>query len=152
MKFVALIALLAAGLVIEARAADCRWVAATVASKHLSDSRSGKDYNENNWGVGGENCMGDLLGVPVRGVAGVFRNSNRTDSLYVGFSATLLQVGPVGAGFAAVLVSGYEVEPTKAPFPVVTIEGEKLGANFSYFPRTEKNVAAIGMQIKWRWR
>ena len=153
MKLIAIAALLAAALIIEARADDrCSWIAATVASKHLSESKSGKDYNERNYGFGGENCLGDVFGIPVRGVAGFFRNSNRIDSLYVGFSAALVQVGPVSAGLAAVLVSGYEVEPIKAPFPVLAIEGEKLGANISYFPRTNKNVAALGLQLKWRFR
>jgi hypothetical protein len=153
MKLLAIVAMLAAGLIIEARADDrCTWVAATLASKHLSESKSGKDYNERNYGLGGENCLGTVLGFPVRGVAGFFRNSNRIDSLYVGFSTTFLQVGPVSAGLATVLVSGYEIEPIKAPFPVVAIEGDRLGANVSYFPRTNKNVAALGFQVKFRWR
>jgi hypothetical protein len=136
---------------LEARADDCRWVSATLASKHLGASSS-KHYNERNYGLGGENCLGTVLGVPLRGAAGFFRNSNRIDSLYVGGSATLVKVGPASAGFAAMLVSGYEVEPVKAVFPVVAIEGEKLGANFSYFPRTKSNGAALGMQLKWRFR
>jgi hypothetical protein len=153
MKLLAIVAMLAAGLIIEARADDrCNWVAATFASKHLSESKSGKDYNERNYGLGGENCLGTLAGVPVRGVAGFFRNSNRIDSLYVGFSATLVKFGPVSAGIAAVLVSGYEVEPLKAPFPVVAIEGEKLGANISFFPKSRDTGAALGFQIKWRFR
>lgn len=153
MKLLAVLALIAAAVIIEARADDrCTWIAATVASKHLSESKSGKDYNERNYGLGGENCLGTFAGVPVRGVAGFFRNSNRIDSLYVGFSGTLFQVGPVKVGLAAVLVSGYEVEPLKAPFPVFAIEGEKLGANMSFFPKSRDTGAALGFQIKWKWR
>jgi hypothetical protein len=153
MKLLAIVAMLAAGLIIEARADDrCNWVAVTVASKHLSESKSGKSYNEENWGAGGENCLGTFAGVPIRGVAGFFRNSNRIDSLYVGFSGTFAQFGPVSLGIAAVLVSGYEVEPLKAPFPVVAIEGEKLGANISYFPKSRDTGAALGFQVKFRWR
>lgn len=153
MKLLAIAAMLAAALLVEARAEDrCTWLAVTVASKHLSASKSGKDYNEANWGAGGENCLGTFLGMPIRGAAGFFRNSNRIDSLYVGGSATLVELGPVKLGVALMLVSGYEVEPVKAPFPVVAIEGRKLGANLSFFPKTKDNGAAIGAQIKWRFR
>lgn len=136
---------------IEARAEDCRWIAATVASKHFGE-KPGKHYNEANWGLGEENCLGTVLGMELRGVAGVYRNSNRIDSLYVGGSAALLRAGPFSAGVAALLVSGYEVEPIKAVFPVMAVEGARLGLNVSYFPPAGKNVAAIGFQVKWRWR
>lgn len=138
-------------VVIEARAADCRWLAATVASKHFGE-KPGKQYNERNWGLGGEACAGELLGVELRGVAGFYRNSYRIDSLYVGGSATMLRAGPFGAGLAAALVSGYQTEPIPALFPVLALEGKVFGANLSYFPSTKTNVAAVGLQVKWRWR
>lgn len=153
MKLLAVAAMLAAALLVEARADDrCTWIAATVASKHLSASKSGKDYNERNYGLGGENCLGTFLGMPIRGAAGFFRNSNRIDSLYVGGSATLVELGAVKLGVALMLVSGYEVEPVKAPFPVMAVEGRKFGANLSFFPKTKDNGAALGFQVKYRWR
>jgi hypothetical protein len=144
------LALLWAGAAIEARA-DCRWIVGTVASKHFGE-KPGKSYNEKNYGLGGEHCLGDVLGMELRGVAGFYRNSYRIDSLYVGGSATLLRAGPFGAGLAAALVSGYQVEPIPAVFPVLALEGQTFGANLSYFPGTKTNTAALGLQIKWRLR
>jgi hypothetical protein len=136
---------------IEARAADCRWVVATVASKHFGE-KPGANYNESNWGLGGEHCLGEVLGMELRGVAGFYRNSYRIDSLYVGGSATMLRAGPLGAGIAAALVSGYQAEPIPAVFPVLALEADTFGANLSYFPGTKTNTAALGLQLKWRFR
>jgi hypothetical protein len=153
MKLLAIVAMLAAGLIIEARADDrCTWVAVTVASKHLSESKSGKNYEEFNTGLGIENCLGDVWGFPIRGTAGFFRNSNRIDSLYMGGSAEFARFGHVAFGLAALLVSGYEVEPIKALFPVMSIEGQKFGGNVSYFPKSRDTGAALGFQVKFRWR
>lgn len=129
----------------------CNWASATIGSKHFG-GEPGKDYNERNWGLGGEHCLGTVLGIPVRGAAGFFRNSKRIDSFYWGGSATFFRAGPVHAGIAAMLVSGYEIDPIKAVFPVLAIEGERIGVNLSYFPKTSDNVAAVGLQLKWRWR
>lgn len=136
----------------DARADDrCTWAVATVASHHLDDSRP-RDYEQRNWGLGVEHCLGKALGMDARAVSGIYRNSNRINSVYVGGSFQVLALGPLKLGIAAVAVSGYEVEPIPAAFPVLFIEGSRMGINLAYFPKTSDNVAALGLQAKWRWR
>ena len=144
-------ALLWAAGSIEARAEPCAWMAVTVASKHIG-AEPDANYNESNWGLGSEHCIGSVLGVEIRGAAGFFRNSNRIDSFYFGGSATLLELGQARLGIAVMQVSGYQLDPILAAFPVLALEGRRLGANFSYFPKTKDNVAAVGLQLKWRFR
>lgn len=148
MRLLVILAFIAAAVLIEARA-ECAWAVATVASKHIG---SDKDYNEENWGLGAEHCVGKLFGLEVRGASGFFRNSNRIDSFYFGGSATLLELGPVKAGIAVMTVSGYQIDMVPVAFPVVAIEGESFGVNLSWFPKFGENASAIGMQVKWRWR
>lgn len=150
MKILAIIAMIAAAVLIEARADECAWAVVTVGSKHIGGE--GKNYNEQNWGLGGEHCIGALFGVELRGAAGFFRNSNRIDSFYWGGSATLLELGSVKAGIALMRVSGYEIDAINAAFPVLSIEGRRFGLNLSWFPKTGDNASAIGAQVKWRWR
>ncbi len=147
----AIAALLIAASCIEARADNCAWAVLTVGSKHIG-AEPGSNYNERNWGPGAEHCIGRLFGVEVRGAAGFFRNSNRVDSFYFGGSATVFEVGPVKAGVALLQVGGYEVDAITALLPVVAIEGKQLGANLSYVPPHGKNVGAVGLQLKVRWR
>lgn len=132
-------------------AEPCAWVAVTVASKHIG-AKPGANYNESNLGLGSEHCIGSAFGTELRGVAGFFRNSNRVDSFYFGGSATLLEIGPARVGVALVQVSGYQIDPIPAVFPVVAFEGNRLGANVSYFPKTGSTVSAVGLQLKWRFR
>lgn len=129
----------------------CAWLALTVGSKHLGETSS-KNYNEQNWGLGSEHCIGKLVGVEFRGAAGFYRNSNRIDSFYFGGSASVPVYGPAHAGVALLRVSGYEFDPVTAPVPVLSIEGRQLGGNLSYLPKTKHNAGAIGAQLKWRWR
>lgn len=147
-----LAAALALGVAAQADAQQpCAWLSVTVASKHINP-KPGKDYNEENWGIGREDCIAQALGFELRGGAGFFRNSNRVDSFYFGGSATTQVYGPLRLGAAALLVAGYEVDAIPALLPVAAIEGDRLGANVSYIPRTKTNGAAVGFQLKWRWR
>lgn len=147
-------AIIAAAVLAEARADDrCTWLVVTVASQHFSSTRDRKgrepDYEESNWGLGGEQC---LLGEDVRAVGGFYRNSNRVDSVYFGASWVPLRYKIASAGFAFLMVSGYQVEPVKAPVPVLMLEGKHVGVNLSYVPRTRYNDEVAGLQVKWRWR
>jgi hypothetical protein len=124
------------------------WIVGTVASWHYS---SDKEYEQQNWGAGIEQS---LFG-NVRAVGGMYRNSNRRDSLYVGLAWSPLHYGNLRLGTAALLVSGYETakdpELVKAIFPVISWEGEKFGINIPVIPSTSKNAGAIGLQIKVRF-
>lgn len=155
MKGIVVLLLVIAGIWIEARAEPCAWAVLTVGSKHINEA-PGKDYNERNWGAGGEHCIGTVLGYEIRGAAGFFRNSNRIDSFYWGGSVTLLEYGPAKFGVALMRVSGYDIDPITAPFPVLAIEpaqpGITPGINLSYFPKSRSTSTAIGLQAKWRWR
>lgn len=137
---------------IEARAEQpCAWAVATIGSKHINGNPD-KNYNEVNTGLGGEHCIGTVFGYEIRGAAGFFRNSNRIDSFYFGGSATLLEHGPVKLGVALLRVSGYDIDPLTALFPVLSVEGRQAGINLSWFPKTGSTASAFGMQAKWKWR
>ncbi len=151
LKVLAVGALVAAAVLIEAHAEPCAWAVMTVASKHIG-AAPGSNYNEQNWGLGAEHCVATVLGVELRGAAGFFRNSKRIDSFYFGGSATLFELGPVKAGIAVLQVSGYDIDPVTGVLPVLAIEGRRLGANVSYLPPHGKNVGAVGLQLKFRWR
>lgn len=138
--------LLIAAVGVFGKAASCEWWVVSVASHHYGPG-SHKDYEQRNWGLGCEHGVAK----DVRFVAGVYRNSIRIDSQYVGFSWSPLRWGPVALGTVAAMVSGYEREPVKAIFPVVSIEGRHLGANVLVVPPTNANVGAIGLQAKFRW-
>lgn len=148
--------------------AEDTWLVATVASHHF-DSAKPKDYEQRNWGVGIEQGLTENSRI----LAGFYRNSNRRESFYFGGVWAPLKLGPVRFGITGVLVTGYEgVEvrsetgpdgkerrtvkindkPLIAAFPVATIEAGRFGVNLAYFPKTSENVAAAGLQLKYRWR
>jgi hypothetical protein len=143
--FLSCLALIAA-VGVFGKARSCDWWVASVASHHYGDG-SDKDYEQRNLGIGCE----IEISAKTRAVAGVYRNSLRIDSTYVGFVHTPWKFGLVRLGAAAILVSGYQVEPVKAIFPVASIEGRHFGANFLIVPPTSSNVGAIGLQLKARF-
>jgi hypothetical protein len=128
------------------KAMSCDWWVASIASHHYGPGSS-KNYEQRNYGLGCERQISEK----VRLVGGFYRNSLRIDSTYVGAVWTPWRLGPVRLGTAAILVSGYEVEPIKAVFPVASIEGRHAGVNLLLVPPTSSNVGAIGLQLKARF-
>lgn len=131
----------------EARAGEA-WLVGTVASYHIGTE---KKYEQQNWGLGIEQRMTETFAV----TGGMYRNSNRRDSLYVGVAWMPIRYGWVSAGAAALLVSGYETaknpELVKAVLPVVSVERKGYGINVPFVPKTKDNSGAIGLQLKVRF-
>lgn len=138
--------LMIAAVGVLAKAFACDWWVASIASHHFGPG-SDRDYEQKNYGLGCERQLTERTNL----VAGFYRNSLRIDSTYVGVAWTPLRYGSVGLGTVAALVSGYEREPVKAVFPVVSIEGRHLGANLLFVPPTKTNVGALGLQVKFRF-
>ena len=124
------------------------WITATLASKHINAESK---QEEANWGVGIEQGMAKNW----RAVAGMYRNSNRRDSLYFGLSWHPLRLGEWRIGAVGMFVGGYETpkhqELVKAVIPVITYEGKRWGLNVPIVPATKDNAGAIGLQAKWKW-
>ena len=124
------------------------WVTATLASKHINAETK---QEEANWGVGIEQDMARNW----RTVAGMYRNSNRRDSLYFGLSWHPLKVGNWRLGAVGMFVGGYETqkhqELVKAVIPVITYERKGWGMNIPIVPATKDNAGAIGLQVKFLW-
>jgi hypothetical protein len=139
-------ALLIVAVGLGAKAFSCDWLVASVASHHYGPG-SDKNYEQRNWGLGCEHRLTKNLDF----VAGFYRNSVRIDSTYVGVAYAPIRYEMLRLGMVAILVSGYEREPIKAAFPVVSVEGQRLGANLLLVPRTSSNVGAIGLQLKVRF-
>ena len=124
------------------------WIVGTVASIHYN---ADKKYEERNYGVGIEQDLAENW----RAAAGVYRNSNRRDSLYFGLGWHPLKWGNWKLGAAFLLVGGYETpdrpELVKAAFPVLTYEQDRWGANVAFIPQVKDNPGLVGFQIKFKW-
>jgi hypothetical protein len=121
------------------------WLVGSIASHHFDSGRE-RGYEQRNWGLGIEQRLHHGIAI----TAGFYRNSQRTDSIYFGAAWMPLKLGPVSFGMAAELVSGYtKGEPLKAVFPVMGVELAKgFGINVPYVPKTERNVAAAALQVR----
>jgi hypothetical protein len=109
------------------------------------------NYREENWGFGAEyRFRRDHAGM-----AGFYTNSERRQSKYLGY-----QWRPwhwrhddfdVSAGAAVALIDGYPRQNNGgffvAPMPMVSIEGQRFGANVILVPNV-RNGAAIAVQFK----
>ncbi len=123
------------------------WAVVSCCSYHF-DSAAPRDYEQLNLGLGVEHGTKAL-----RVLGGVYRNSERADSVYFGGSATA-PVGPVKLGAALVIVSGYErsgPEPVKGLVLVGAWEGRRIGVNLLYIPKDGEDVAVIALQFKFRF-
>lgn len=123
------------------------WINGGMMSHHFW---RGGHYNERNWGFGAEYKLGNDLAV----TAGFYRNSVRHHTDYAALTWLPLSVGPLKIGGSAGVMNGY---PTMlggrwffAALPVVSIEGERFGANLIVVPSVGKVDGCIGLQIKIR--
>jgi hypothetical protein len=115
------------------------WLVLTLASQHIEP----QGMNQRNPGVGLE----------VDGyIAGVYRNSEYRNSVYVGHDWLPLSDGHLKAGLAYGAITGYRIARI-APMVAgrITYENGRFGANLNLMPDPlYVKHSALGLQIKWR--
>jgi hypothetical protein len=125
---------------------DCdgpAWITATLASYHLERPNG---YEERNLGIGFEHACGEL-----RGVGGVYRNSNRRTSLYAGVTWLPLAWRELRAGAFAGVFSGYSESLLPAGAFVGAWEGRRYGVNLLLFPPYDDFKGVLVLQLKARF-
>lgn len=139
--------LLALTIMIAAPAATADvWVNPGFYSHHFDKS---KDLNNNNHGFGVEMSLTDTYSL----TAGVFENSNRATSHYVGAYVMPYKVGSFKAGAAVGAFDGYPNMRNGGWFPAIvpamSIEGRRVGLNITYTPKIgDKLNSALSFQVK----
>jgi hypothetical protein len=116
------------------------WLSATVRSHHFERPNG---YEETNLGIGFERACGEL-----RGVGGVYRNSNRRTSLYAGVTWLPLSWRELRAGGFAGVFTGYSKPLLPAGAFVGAWEGQKYGANLLLFPPYDDFKGVVVLQVK----
>jgi hypothetical protein len=123
------------------------WINPGFYSYHFDTS---KDLNNNNHGFGVEVSLTDTYSL----TAGVFENSNRATSHYLGAYVMPFKVGAIRAGAAVGVFDGYPNMRQGGWFPALVptmaIEGQRLGLNISYTPKIgDKLNSALSFQVKY---
>ena len=111
-----------------------------------------KDLNNVNPGIGFELPLSDTYSV----TAGVFHNSDRATSHYVGLYAMPYRVGPFKVG---AVIGGFNGYPKAfnggwfpAAIPVLSMEGRQLGLNVGFVPTVGDRLhGAVSFQLKYRF-
>lgn len=147
-----LLALAAAAVLPTAHAVDLArtWVNPGFYSYHFERD---KNLNNVNTGLGIEVPLSDRYSL----TAGVFENSDRATSHYVGLYVMPFDIGPFKAG---AVVGGFNGYPNAnhggwfpAIIPVVALEGRQLGLNVSFVPTVQDKLhGAISFQLKYRFK
>jgi hypothetical protein len=122
------------------------WVNPGFYSHHFDTS---KNLNNNNHGLGVEATITDTYSL----TAGVFENSDRQTSHYVGAYVMPFKLGALKAGAAVGAFDGYPKMRDGGWFPAIVpaiaIEGRRLGLNISYTPKIGDKVnSALSFQVK----
>ena len=139
-----LLALIVAGAA-PAALADV-WINPGFYSHHFDKS---KDLNNNNHGFGVEATISNTYSL----TAGVFENSDRQTSHYVGAYVMPFQRGAFKAGAAVGAFDGYPKMREGGWFPAVVptmaIEGRRVGLNVFLIPKIGDKVnSALAFQVK----
>jgi hypothetical protein len=122
------------------------WINPGFYSHHFDTS---KNLNNNNHGFGVEATITDMYSL----TAGVFENSDRATSHYVGAYVMPFRVGALKAGAAVGVFDGYPKMHEGGWFPAVVptmaIEGRRVGLNISFIPKVGDRVnSALSFQVK----
>ena len=112
-----------------------------------------KNLNNVNTGLGIEVPLSNTYAF----TAGVFENSNRATSHYVGLYVMPFEIGPFKAG---AVVGGFNGYPNAnqggwfpALIPVIALEGQQFGMNVSFVPTVQDQLhGAISFQLKYRFK
>ena len=152
MKQLALAALAIAAVLPNAHAVDLArtWINPGFYSYHFERD---KNLNNVNTGLGIEVPLTDVYSV----TAGVFENSDRATSHYLGLYVMPFDIGPFKAG---AVVGGFNGYPNAnhggwfpAIIPVVALEGRQLGLNVSFVPTVQDKLhGAVSFQLKYRFK
>ena len=122
------------------------WINPGFYSHHFDKS---KDLNNNNHGFGVEATISNTYSL----TAGVFENSDRQTSHYVGAYVMPFQRGAFKAGAAVGAFDGYPKMREGGWFPAVVptmaIEGRRVGLNVFLIPKIGDKVnSALSFQVK----
>ncbi len=122
------------------------WVNPGFYSHHFDKS---KDLNNNNTGFGVEATISNTYSL----TAGVFENSNRETSHYIGAYVMPFQRGAFKAGAAVGAFDGYPKMREGGWFPAIVptmaIEGRRVGLNVFLIPKIGDKVnSALAFQVK----
>lgn len=122
------------------------WINPGFYSHHFDKS---KNLNDNNRGFGIETSINKTYAI----TAGMFENSNRETSHYIGAYVMPFQRGSFKAGAAVGAFDGYPNMRDggwfAAVIPTVAIEGRRLGLNVMYTPKIGDKVnSALSFQVK----
>lgn len=115
-------------------------------SKHLTDNylnkATGQGYNENNYGIGYRSETGYTIGI--------YKNSIRKDSVYVGREFQWQVAGPVHVGLMVGAVSGYQnVMPIVLPELILKNKIGELA--MTIIPNVTHVDAAVALQLRIRF-
>ena len=124
------------------------WVNPGFYSYHFDTS---KNLNNHNQGLGVEVEVSDSYSL----TAGVFENSDRATSRYLGAYVMPYRSGALKAGLAVGVFNGYpqmrEGRWFPAAIPTLAIEGPRVGLNVSFVPKVGDHVqSALAFQIKFK--
>lgn len=124
------------------------WITVPIASWHTERQReNGKGaYEQTNLGLGLEYVLSERW----RLGAGIYRNSIRSDTGYVGALFAPVKWGPVRLGASVGVVSGYASNLMPVVVPTAMIEGKSVGANLLFIPAYDGQPGGVGLQIKWK--
>jgi len=122
------------------------WINPGFYSHHFDKS---KELNNNNHGFGVEASINKTYSL----TAGVFENSNRATSHYIGAYVMPFQMGAFKAGAAVGSFDGYPNMRNGGWFPAIVptmaIEGRRVGLNISYIPKVDDRLnSALSFQVK----
>lgn len=123
------------------------WINPGFYSQHFDKS---KNLNDNNRGFGVEASINNTYSV----TAGVFENSNRETSHYIGAYVMPFQRGAFKAGAAIGAFDGYPLMREGGWFaavvPAMAIEGRRFGMNIFVIPKIGDKVnGALSFQVKY---
>lgn len=124
------------------------WVNPGFYSHHFNKELN---LNNNNQGLGVEVSVDDTYSL----TAGVFENSDRATSRYLGVYVMPYRVGAFKAGVAVGAFNGYPQMRDggwfPAAVPTMALEGERLGFNVSFIPNIGDRVkSALVFHVKFK--
>lgn len=148
MKRFAAVAALAAAILSPAANAQSSWhLQLHTVSHHLNDRANGREWNENNAGIGVRRDFGPDWSAQV----GAYRNSIDKTSAYALAEWTPLQVGQLSAGAFAGIRTNYTKPVQPAAGALVRWQGEQASITVRLSPKAgNTGSAVIALELGWK--